>query len=198
MANIWNAMNEITRIIESRKARFHEHLRDTTIWALCTDAKHVTGNRLNKIKVAKTTNTERLNVNSAFKFTIFMGWWTEATDDQRLVAIDEALARCGVKYEPQKVVINGKEQTAKDNWGRTLYTKAIAYDEDGNPKWRVNKPDAEVFFELVQRHGAYTPEVANVQRALNGEELWFEDYDPNQMKFADLANDEADAIDDAA
>lgn len=172
MSNLWEAPNEIKETVKGIKEQYHEHLSLARIWVLATDANHVRDNHIIVTKTAKCTRTEKLSTNNDFKITIYMEAWSHLTDTQRDVAIDEALCRCGVKYLPQTVEMNGKKQVVKDDLGRTIYTDDIAYEEDGTPKWKMIQPDATLFYDLISRHGGkYNEEAENSQRAFDGKEL---------------------------
>jgi hypothetical protein len=63
---------------------------------------------------------------------------------------------CGVRYKPQTVTVNGKEEPIKDDLGRILYSSEIMTDDSGTPKWKMNRPDVSAFFALIKRYGSHS------------------------------------------
>jgi hypothetical protein len=171
MASVWQAPDDIRRQIETLKDEFYPHLANASIWVLCSDGKAVRNNRVLVTTTSRCTKTEKLSSGHDFKITILVESWSLLPDSARTIALDEALARCGVKYVPAKVEINGKKEIVKDEWGRTIYTDEIDYDKEGQPRWKVNPPDAGVYFTLLMRRGEYNEDVENVLRALAGKPL---------------------------
>jgi hypothetical protein len=172
MASIWEATADITQLVQRiKKDHHHPRLAQASIWVLISDGKGVVDNRIITVKAAKCTKHEKLSTGHDFKLTIMAETWANLTDAQRDIAVDEALCRCGVKYIPQTVEVNGKKEMLKDDWGRVLYTDQISFDNDGNPRWKINKPDAELFFSMLTRHGEYDESAENTTRALNRQPL---------------------------
>jgi len=171
MASLWEAPQEIVQQVKALQGEHHEHLSLASIWVLCSDAKCIRDNRLIVTTTQKCTKTERLSSGHDFKITILMEAWAQLTDPQRAVALDEALCRCGVKYRPKTVEVNGKKEVLKDDLGRVIHTDQIEYDRENRPKWKVNAPDAGLFFDLLARHGEYGEEAENATRALAGKPL---------------------------
>lgn len=169
--DIWEAPDEYKSLVNEIKEAHHQHLAQASIWVLVSDAKSIVDNRLVPTDTRRCTSTEKLKTNHDFKIIIRAGAWNVLTDNQRRVAIDEALCRCGVKYEPETIEINGKKEIVTDEIGRVIYTNTIAVDKYGEPKWKINHLDAGIYFALLQRHKVYSDEVENVQRALIGQPL---------------------------
>ncbi len=171
MPSVWEAPQEIAQQVRALRDEHHESLSQASFWVLCTDSKAIRDNRLVVSQTRKCTNTERLSTKHDFKIIVYMEAWAHLTDPQRRVAMDEALCRCGVKYRPKTVEVNGKKEVVKDDLGRIIYTRQIEYDSENRPKWKVNAPDAGLFFALLQRHGEYVEEAENTVRALEGKPL---------------------------
>jgi hypothetical protein len=171
MAKVWEAPEEIKNLVKELQQAHHPHLAQASIWVLVKDAKCIVDNRLVVTDTKRTTNTEKYKTNHDFKISITMSGWKLLTDAQQRVAIDEALCRCGVHYMPQTITINNKEEVVKDDLGRTIYTSEISTDDAGVPRWKINKPDAALFFGLLQRRGQYNEEAENAYRALTGQPL---------------------------
>ncbi len=188
MASIWEAPDDIRRTLEELKNEHHPHLSSASFWALCSDGKAIRNNQLIVTQSKKCTKTEKLSSGHDFKVIVMAEAWATLPDAARRIALDEALCRCGVKYVPQTLEINGKKQPVKDEIGRTVYTDQIEYDTEGVPKWRINPHDAGLFFALLQRHGRYSEEADNATRALAGKPL-------KKPIIADRA-DVADALDE--
>jgi len=166
MASIWQAPDEIRQQIHQLKEEHHPHLAQASIWALCSDGKSVRDNHIIATQTKKCTKTEKLSSGHDFKIIIMMEAWSNLTDEAREIALDEALCRCGVRYVPQMMEINGRKEVVKDDLGRIVYTGEIDYDKEGNPRWKINPPDAGLFFKLLQRRGRYNEAADNVTRAL--------------------------------
>jgi hypothetical protein len=171
MANIWQAPADIKKLIDSIKEEHHTHLAAASIWALCSDGAAIRDNQLVATQTKKCTSTEKLSTGCDFKIIVMMETWSKLTDPQRKIAIDEALTRCGVKRVPMMVEVNGKKEPVKDDLGRTIYSDEMDYDKLGNPKWKINQPDAGLYFGMLMRHGEYSEQAENVIRAINGKPL---------------------------
>jgi hypothetical protein len=171
MASIWEASVKIQQQVRAIADQHHSHLHQASLWVLCSDARAIRDNHIIATQTKKCTNTERLSSGHDFKIIIMMEIWAMLTDEQRDKALDEALCRCGVKRVPQTMEINGKKEVVKDDYGRIVYTDEIAYDKEDRPKWKINRPDAELYFGMIRRHADYNEEAENVQRAFAGQEL---------------------------
>jgi len=172
MASIWEAPQDIQQLVHRLKKQYHHpRLAQASLWMLISDAKGVVDNKIIATRTGKCTKHEKLSTGHDFKITILAETWANLTDAQREIAVDEALCRCGVKYIPQTIEVNGKKETLKDEWGRVIHTDQISHDDEGNPRWKLNKPDAELFFAMLGRHGEHGEEVENVTRALNRQPL---------------------------
>ena len=171
MASIWEAPDDIRRNVEALKLEHHPHLANASIWVLCSDGKALRNNQLLVTQTRKCTKTEKLSTGRDFKIIIMMEAWSVLPDAARQIALDEALCRCGVKYIPQTVEVNGRKEVVKDEVGRIIYTDQIEYDAEGAPKWRINPPDAGLYYALLQRRGQYSEEAENVTRALGGKAI---------------------------
>ncbi len=171
MATIWEAPIEIRNRLNEAKNAEHPHLTQASLWVLCSDSKAIRDNRVIATQTRKCTKTEKLSSGHDFKVIIMMETWANLTDTQREIALDEALCRCGVRFLPETIEINGKKEILKDDLGRIIYTDEIAYDKEGIPKWKINHPDAGLFFPLLARHRQYSEDAENVVRALEGQPL---------------------------
>lgn len=172
MAAIWEAPADIANLVRRVKEKHHHpRLALASIWVLVSDSKAIRDNRFVPTQSRKCTRTEKLSSAHDFKIVVMAEAWEMLTNEQRFTAIDEALCRCGVRYIPQMLEINGKKEPVKDDLGRTIYTDEISYDKEGVPKWKINAPDAGLYFGLLGRHGEYCEEARNVVRALAGKPL---------------------------
>jgi hypothetical protein len=171
MANLWQAPQDIRKQLKEIQEEHHEHLGSASVWVLCSDGKAIRDNQLIATQSKKCTSTEKLSSGHDFKVVVMMETWSKLTDIQRAIALDEALCRCGVKRVPRMVEVNGKKEVIKDDLGRTIYTEEIDYDKNNNPKWKINTPDAGLYFAMLQRHQQYSEQAENVQRALKGKPL---------------------------
>ncbi len=168
MASIWQAPDAIRKEINRIKNAHHGHLGEASIWALCSDSKPIRQNRLVVTMTKRCSKTEKLSSGHDFKIIILMEAWANLPDAARELALDEALCRCGVKYVPQMLEINGKKEVVKDEIGRTIYTDEIDVDKEGQPRWCILPSDASLYFDLLVRHGKYSEEAENTARALAG------------------------------
>lgn len=166
MASIWQAPEDIRQQVEALKDEHHHHLAHASIWVLCSDGKSVRDNHIIVSQTKKCTKTEKLSSGHDFKIVIMMEAWANLPDVAREIALDEALCRCGVRYVPQMMEINGRKEVVKDELGRTVYTGEIDHDKEGQPRWKINQPDAGLYYKLLQRRGKYSEEADNVTRAL--------------------------------
>jgi hypothetical protein len=171
MASIWEAPDDVRRTAEAIKLEHHPHLANASLWVLCADGKAIRNNQLVVTQSKRCTKTEKLSSGHDFKIIVLMEAWSILPDVARKIALDEALCRCGVKYVPQTVEVNGRKEVVKDELGRTVYTDQIEYDAEGTPKWRINPADAGLYYPLLQRHGQYSEEAENVTRSLAGKPI---------------------------
>ena len=189
MAEIWQAPEDIKQQVNELKAEHHPHLAAASLWVLCSDGKAVKDNQIIPTQSKKCTKTEKLSSGHDFKIIIMAEVWDKLTDKQRQIALDEALCRCGVQRVPQTVEVNGKKEELKDEFGRTIFTEELAYDKLGQPKWKINPPDAGLYFALLARHGQYSEAAENVHRAIEHQPL----KRPMAAERADAAEAELDA-----
>jgi hypothetical protein len=168
---IWEAPEDIRNLVGLLKEQYHQHLALAKIWVLVSDAKHIVDNQLVVTTSARCTKTEKLRTGNDFKIVVIADGWHLMTDHQRRVAVDEALCRCGVHYIPMVQKVNKKDEIIKDEIGRTIFTDTIATDDEGQPKWKVNKLDAGAYYQLLQRHGRYSEGIENIISALDGKPL---------------------------
>ena len=171
MASIWEAPPEIRRALDEIKKENHAHLAHASLWALCSDGKALRNNQFVVTQSKRCSQTEKLSSGSDFKVIVMMDAWSQLPDAARRVALDEALCRCGVKHVPQTVEVNGKKEVVKDELGRVIYTDEMEHDKEGRPKWKINPPDAGLYYAMLQRHGKYSEEAENTSRALGGKPL---------------------------
>lgn len=166
MASIWQAPEEIRRTVLELRDAHHPHLSAAGFWVLVSDGKAIRSNRLVVTQSKKCTNTEKLSSGFDFKIIVMAEAWAELPDKARRIYLDEALCRCAVKFVPQTMEVNGKKEVVKDELGRVVFTDEIDYDKNGQPKWAVNPPDAGLFYDMLMRHGEYSEEAENVNRAI--------------------------------
>lgn len=171
MASIWQAPDEIRRTIIELRDEHHPHLAAASFWALVSDGKAIRSNRLVVTQSKKCTGTEKLSTGHDFKIIVMAEAWAELPDKARRIHLDEALCRCGVKYVPQTMEVNGKKEIVKDELGRVVFTDEIDYDKNGSPKWTINPPDAGLYYDMLMRHGEYSEEAENVNRAIDNKPI---------------------------
>ena len=172
MVSIWEANEDIKAKLRKLKTEHHPHLSLAGIWLLCNDGQAIRDNQVVTTRVSKCTKTEKLASGYDFKIEIMMETWAHLTDKGRLMALDHALCQCGVRHVPQKMEINGRKEIVKDELGRIMFTDEVEYDKQNNPKWKINKPDAPLFFEMISRYGMdYCEEADNVQRLIANKPL---------------------------
>jgi hypothetical protein len=167
---IWEPGEDIKKIVKDLKDANYPDLNQASIWVLVNDANPLVDNRLTPVEARICTTTEKFKSGHDFKIVIRARAWEKLTDDQRKIALDEALSRCGVRYKPQTVTVNGKEEPIKDDLGRILYSSEIMTDDSGTPKWKMNRPDVSAFFALIKRYGSHSVDIENFVRVLNGQD----------------------------
>lgn len=166
MGSIWQAPKEIRDLVTEVRDEHHPHLTAASFWVLVSDRKAISDNRVIVTTSKKCTKEEKLSTGHDFKIVVLAESWANLPDSAREIAIDEALCRCGVQYVPQSMEVNGKKEIVKDDLGRVIYTDQVAYDNEGNPKWRINRPDAGLYYDMILRHGQYSEEAENVALTL--------------------------------
>lgn len=169
--SLWQAPEEIRKLVEEIRDDNHHPIGSASFWVLVSDGKGLRDNRIQITQSRKCTSSEKLATGHDFKIIVVAETWANLTDAQRRTALDEALCRCGVQYVPEMVEVNGKKIPLKDEQGRIIYTNEIAYDREGNPRWKINRPDAEVFFSMILRHKRYNEEIDNTLRILEGKPI---------------------------
>lgn len=171
MASIWEAPADIRKALQAIKKEHHPHLAAASLWALCADGKAIRNNQLVVTQSKRSTKTEKLANGHDFKIIVMMEGWSQLPDAAQQVTLDEALCRCGVKYVPQMVEVNGRKEVVKDDLGRIVYTDQIDYDKEGQPRWKINPPDAGLYYAMLQRHRKHSEEAENVALALAGKPI---------------------------
>ena len=168
---IWEAPEDVKQLVKEVKEAHHVHLTQAGIWCLVNDSSPIVDNQLVPTMSSLCTKTEKLRTGNDFKIIFVAEAWAVLTNEQRKLAVDEALCRCGVQYVPMVQKVNKKDVVIKDEIGRTIYTTEIATDGAGVPKWKMNRPDCGAYYALLQRYGNYSESVENVHLALAGKPL---------------------------
>jgi len=149
----WLAGTEIKMMIEKMKQENHPHLAEARIAALLTDKRKISGNKI-VLGTAKKVSAED-KVLSDFDFKIILSGedWAQLTEKEKFALIDHELSHLDVARVPQTETVGGRKKPVKDEFGRTIYTDEIKYDDDGKPKWKLRSHDFENFFHIAERYG---------------------------------------------
>ena len=150
------ARTQLYQVLE----KHHPHLADAMIALEFVDSKAYIKDRLNLGKVSKFSKATQLWFPDTAKYdfciTLCIDVWTELLDETQCEALlDLNLSRCQVEYEPETVIVNGKTQVVRDEYGRTEYTNDIKHDDEGQPIWKVSLLDVNVLVQNIKRYGLW-------------------------------------------
>jgi len=155
------------------QAKNHPHLDDALICIEFVDSKPYLKDRLNLGKVAKFSAALKLWLHNSYDFRLSICsdvWYDLLDDDQREAYLDLLLTRCQIEYEPNTVVVNGKRQVVKDEWGRIEYTDEPKYDDEGHPVWKVSPLDIAVISQNIKRYGLWFDDLVELKQAIESHE----------------------------
>ena len=152
--------------------KHHPHLKEAMIALEFVDSKAYIKDRLNLGKVSKFSKSTQLWFPDAAKYdfciTICIDVWNDLLDDNQCESLlDLNLSRCQVEYEPETVIVNGKKQVVRDEYGRTEYTTDIKLDDEGRPVWKVSPLDVYVLVQNIKRYGLWYDGLLELKQAID-------------------------------
>lgn len=165
------ASPSLRQLLESIQEKNHPHLEQALIAFEFVDSKPFIKDRINLGKVTKFSPAAKMWFpdNAKYDFCISACtdvWFGLLNEKQREAWIDLQLGRCQVEYEPNTVVVNGKKQTVRDEFGRVEYTQDIKTDDEGLPVWKVLPLDIGVIAENVKRYGLWYSDLLELKQAI--------------------------------
>lgn len=170
----WKASEEVLDLLQKVKQKHHSPRLDGASVAICfMEAKSFIKNKLNLGKLSKFAPTARLYQNIKHDFCLcvpFDLWQDVLNEKQREAFLDLHLTRLTVEYVPEIVEENGKKFKVTDDWGRVQYTEEVKYDEEGNPFWKIEPLDLEVFAKNVSRYGLWQEDLVSLSEAIKASE----------------------------
>jgi hypothetical protein len=174
MAVTTKASTDVIELLEKVKSKHHTRLGDVQIAVCLSDTKPFKKDRFNWGKVSKFSEFNRLWQKKKYDFCIEISvdvWYQILDEGQREALLDLHLTRCTADYEPAVQVINGKKVAIKDEWGRVQYSDQFKYDDEGNPKWKVDPLDLEVFASNFSRYGLWCEHFESLKKAVTTTEV---------------------------
>lgn len=153
--------NEVKAVADPLIAQYHSHLIDANIVYIFRDnEKQSKGIKIHG-EAKKSGEYENFFTGAHFIISVYRYGWDNFynVDQQKKVAlVDHLLSHC-------------KQAIDKDGFPKV--------DNYGDPVWQFVKPDANVFFDVIQRHGAWNEETEAIFRiAKQGKTVTIDDKQP--------------------
>ena len=162
---------EVFDLVNQVKEKYHlPRLQSASIAVAFSDSKPFKKGRFNFGKASKFSPGFQIWMADTYDFELTL--CDIAFNDiletsvQKQAYIDLLLNCCQVEYVPQMQEGGNKPKPAKDNWGRIIYTDEIKYDEDGNPKWKIETLDLPAFQDNVTRFGCWCEDLLDFKNAI--------------------------------
>lgn len=166
----WTAGNDVFELVDKVKNSHHlPRLAEANIAICFCDKKAFVRDRFQWGKVNKFSPTAKLwhgKTHFDFLITLSSDAWQSLNDVQKEALIDLHLSCAQVDYMPEMIEENGKKIPVKDELGRISYTNEIKRDDEGNPKWRVDKLDVYSIQENVRRYGCWLQEYMELKSVI--------------------------------
>lgn len=170
----WKASEEVLDLLQKVKQKHHSPRLDGASVAVCfMEGKSFIKNKLNMGKLSKFSPTARLyqTVKHEFCLCVPFDLWSDVLNEhQKEAFLDLHLTRITVEYVAETVEENGKKHKVTDEWGRIQYTEEVRYDEDGNPYWKIEPLDLEVFAKNVSKYGLWQEDLIFLSEAIKASE----------------------------
>lgn len=165
------AAADIRQKLTDIKVANHPHLEQALIALEFVDSKPFIKDKVNLGKVSRFSKATQLwfSQDAQYNFLISVCadvWYGILKETQREALLDLHLTRCGVAYEPETVVINGKKTTVKDEFGRVEYTDQIKTDDEGRPVWKLSPLDIGVITSNIRRYGLWYDDLLELKDAI--------------------------------
>lgn len=164
---------QVRQLLNEVKEKYHHPRLQMALVALeFVESKPIVKDRVNLGKVTKFSQGTKLWLpeNEKYDFLISVCadvWFGMLNDRQREALIDLHLTCCQVEYEPNSVVVNGKKQVIKDEFGRIEYTQNVKTDDEGNPVWKRSPLDIVAFASNVDRYGVWYDDLLELKQAMD-------------------------------
>jgi len=176
MPLVVKASPEVRQLLDDVKAKNHPHLNQALVALEFVESKPFVRDRINLGKVSRFNESTRLlfpqNEKYVFLITLCADvWFGLLKESQREAILDLHLSRFKVAYEPNAVVVNGKKQVVKDEYGRVEYTDVVKTDDEGNPVWKVMPLDITTIAENVKRYSTWYEDLVLLQQAIDSHEV---------------------------
>lgn len=172
MGTSWRAPAEVVDLLRIVKEKHHSPRLDMAAVAVCfDDGKPFLKNKLNLGKLTKFSAAAKLWQREKYDFCLCIpsDLWSNVfnTSAAREAYLDLHLTRCSMEYIPEMYDENNKKKKVVDEHGRIKYTAEPKYDDDGNPKWKIEPMDLEVFAKNVSRYGLWQDDLFVLHEAMN-------------------------------
>lgn len=168
----FKASPQICQLLDEVKAKHHPHLAQATIALEFVESKAYIKDEINFGKVAKFGSATKLWFPDHAKYDFLISlcadvWFGLLNNQQREALLDFRLSSCKVEYIPNTVVVNGKKQVIKDEFGRIEYTDQIKTDDEGKPVWKLANFGLAVVVENVKRYGIWYDGLLELKQAID-------------------------------
>jgi hypothetical protein len=162
---------QIVAQMKEIKEKNHPHLEQALIAVEFTETKPYVKDRLNLGKVSKFSKSIKIylpkDANYDFRLSLPSEvWYGLLKEPQKVAWLDLLLTQCQVEYEPNTVVVNGKKQVVKDEFGRVEYTDVMKCDDEGIPMWKVVPCDLSVYTKNIKRYGLWFEDVIELANVI--------------------------------
>lgn len=169
------ATPQVCQLMGEIKEKHHPHLEQALIALSFVDSKPFVKDRINLGRVGRFSPAVKLwfpnDAKYDFHITVCADvWFGLLNDQQRESYLDLVLTRCKVEYEANTVLINGKKQVVKDDFGRIEYTNQVKTDDEGQPVWKVVPLDLAVITENLKRYGIWYDDLLELKKAIESHE----------------------------
>lgn len=155
-------------IEKHHKCRLSTNFGDCKVEIVLSDSKPFIEDKLNWGSVKKNNKFNQVWMNKYFDYCIVLS--SELVkilnQNQKEAILDLHLSRIRLQYQPKKIVENGKKIIVKDEYGRTEYTDQIKLDKEGNPKWKLDSLDLQVFASNIKRFGFWCEDLIDFKKAI--------------------------------
>ena len=163
---------QVISLLNEVKEKNHPHLAQALVACSFVDVKPYSKGVLNLGKVSKFSGAVKLWLPNDHKYDFLISlpadvWYGLFNDKQKEAWLDLLLTRCQVEYEPSTVVVNGKKQVVKDEFGRIEYTDVPKTTDDGSIVWKVAPLDAAVIAANIGRYDTWFESFVNLKMAID-------------------------------
>ena len=134
--------NDLKSVADPLIEKYHSHLTNCNIYYLFRDTEKKEKGEIVYGEAKRAGEFENFFTGSDFIIAVYRYGWDRYMDSQQHIALmDHLLSHC--RQAKDKL----------DSW---------KFDKYGNPVWVFQKPDAKMFFDVIQRHGAWNEQTERV------------------------------------